>query len=203
MRFFCLLCDSSRTPRHLLVRALPSSSILIHWTPSLAHDTRFNVGVLAEINFSSSRKSWCACRSCARWFHRSCLVVQNARSARRDLIITSSTVVHSATRLSTTPRRLTSLIHFPLLMSVMICWAIGHMIASRFDRMRGICLGSIFFALIAPVRPLGLAPKGLDSSVAHRLCTRSAHDHSHTLLSNALFSSAPAFRPYHHWKSSM
>ena len=42
----------------------------------------------------SSRKSWCACRSCAGWFYRSCLVVRNARSARRDLIITSSTVVH-------------------------------------------------------------------------------------------------------------
>ena len=25
----------------------------------------------------SSRKSWFACRSCARWFHRSCLVVRN------------------------------------------------------------------------------------------------------------------------------
>ena len=48
----------------------------------------------------SSRKSWCACRSCARWFHRSCLVVRNARSSRQDLIITSSTVVHSG-RLAT------------------------------------------------------------------------------------------------------
>jgi len=54
------------------------------------------------------------------------------------------------------------------------------------------------------LRILGLAPKGLDSStVAHRLCTRSVHDRSHTLLSNSLYSSAPAFRPYHHWKSSM
>ena len=45
---------------------------------------------------------------------------------------------------------------------------------------------------------------GLDSStVAHRLCTRSAHDHSHTHLSNELYSSAPAFRPNHHWRSSM
>jgi len=42
-----------------------------------------------------SRKSSCACRSCARWFHRSCFVVPNAGSTRRDLIITSNTVVLS------------------------------------------------------------------------------------------------------------
>jgi len=48
----------------------------------------------------SSRKSMCACLSCARWFHRSCFAVLNARSARRDLTITSSTVVHSG-RLAT------------------------------------------------------------------------------------------------------
>ena len=48
----------------------------------------------------SSRKSWCACQSCARWFHRFCLVARHARSARRDLLITSSTVVHSG-RLAT------------------------------------------------------------------------------------------------------
>jgi len=46
------------------------------------------------------------------------------------------------------------------------------------------------------------APKGLDSStVAHRLCTISAYDRSHTLLTNALYSSAPAFRPNHRWKN--
>ena len=33
--------------------------------------------------------------------------------------------------------------------------------------------------------------------------TRLVHDRSHTLLTNALYSSALAFRPYHHWKSSM
>jgi len=50
----------------------------------------------------SSRKSWCACRSCARWFYRSCLVVRKAKSTRRDLIIRimSSTFVHSG-RLAT------------------------------------------------------------------------------------------------------
>jgi len=48
----------------------------------------------------SSRKSLCACLSCAHWFHLSCFVVLNARSARRDLIITSSTVVYSG-RLAT------------------------------------------------------------------------------------------------------
>ena len=59
------------------------------------------------------------------------------------------------TRLSTTHWRPFSLIHFSSLMSVMTCWAIGRMIASSFDWMRGICLGSIFFALIAPARPPG------------------------------------------------
>ena len=43
----------------------------------------------------SSWKSWCACQSCARWYHCSCFVPRNARSARRDSIITSSTVIHS------------------------------------------------------------------------------------------------------------
>ena len=42
-----------------------------------------------------------------------------------------------------THRRPTSLIHFPSLMSVMICWAIGRMIASSFDWMRGM-LGIYF-----------------------------------------------------------
>jgi len=55
MRFFCFLCDNSRTARHLLVRALPNSSILIHCIPSLAHDSRVDVGLLAEINFSCRR----------------------------------------------------------------------------------------------------------------------------------------------------
>ena len=97
-------------------------------------------------------------------------------------------------------RRPISLIHFPSLISVMICWAIGRMIASSFDWMRGVCLGSIFFALIALVRPPGSRAQGLDSStVAHRLCAISAHDRSHTLLPNALYSSAPVFQPYHHW----
>ena len=78
-------------------------------------------------------------------------------------------------------------------MSVMICWAIGLMIASSFNWMRGICLGSIFFALIAPVQPPGSRAPGLDSStVAHRFCTISTHDHFHTLLPNALYSLAPA-----------
>ena len=55
VRFFCFLFDSSRTARHLLVRALPNSSILIHCTPSVTCDTRFEVGLLVEINFSCRR----------------------------------------------------------------------------------------------------------------------------------------------------
>jgi len=42
----------------------------------------------------SSRKSLCVCRF-TRWFHGSCFVVLNARFARRDWIISSSTVLHS------------------------------------------------------------------------------------------------------------
>ena len=65
-------------------------------------------------------------------------------------------------------------------------------------------LGIIFFAWSLLFGLLGLAPKCHNSStVAHRLCMISAHGRSHTLLPNALYSSAPTFRPYHHWKSSM
>ena len=106
-----------------------------------------------------------------------------------------------ATQLQTTHRRPISLIHFPLFMSVMICWAIGRMIASSFDR---ICFGSIFSPWSLLFGLLGLAPKSLDSStVAHRWCTISTHERSHTLLPNALYSSAPAFRPFNYWKKSM
>ena len=42
-KFFCLLFDSSRTARHLFVRALPNSSIRIHCIPSAAWDTRVEV----------------------------------------------------------------------------------------------------------------------------------------------------------------
>ena len=55
VRFFCFLCDSSRTARHLLVRALPNSSILIHCTPSVAFDTRVDAGFLVEVNFICRR----------------------------------------------------------------------------------------------------------------------------------------------------
>ena len=65
-----------------------------------------------------------------------------------------------ATRLSITHWRPISLIHFPLLMSVMICWAIVRMIASSFDWVRGIWFGSIFPALITPVRPPGSRAQG-------------------------------------------
>jgi len=51
------------------------------------------------------------------------------------------------TRLSTTHQRPISLIHFPSLMSVLICWAIVRMIASSFHWMRGIFFRSIFFRL--------------------------------------------------------
>ena len=73
-----------------------------------------------------------------------------------------------ATRLSTTHRRPISLIQFPSLMSMMICWAIGRMIASSFDWMCSICFWSIIVALMAPVQPPGSRAPGLDSStVAH------------------------------------
>jgi len=73
-------------------------------------------------------------------------------------------------------------------------WAIGRMIASSFDWMRGICFGSMCSPWSLLFGILGLAPWGLDSStVAHRLCRISTHDRSHTLLPNALYSSAPAF----------
>jgi len=52
VRFFYFLFDSSRTARHLLVRALPNSSILIHCTPSVACDTRVEVGFLVQVIFS-------------------------------------------------------------------------------------------------------------------------------------------------------
>jgi len=60
VRFFCFLCDSSRTARHLLVRALPNSSILIHCIPSVAWDTRVEVEFLVEVKFSckSSFSRW-------------------------------------------------------------------------------------------------------------------------------------------------
>ena len=49
VRFFCFSFDSSRTARHLLVRALPNSSILIHCIPSVTWDTRVEVGFLVEV----------------------------------------------------------------------------------------------------------------------------------------------------------
>ena len=52
-----------------------------------------------------------------------------------------------ANHLWTTYWRPISLTHFPLLMQVIICWAIERMIVSNFDWMRCICLGSIFFCL--------------------------------------------------------
>jgi len=108
------------------------------------------------------------------------------------------------TQLSTTHRRPISLIHFPSLMPLMICWAIGRMIALSFEWMRGICFGSFFWPWSLLFGLLGLAPKGLDSStVADWLCTISTHDRSCMLLPNALYSSTLAFRPCHHWKNSM
>jgi len=53
--FFCLLFDNSRTARHLLVRALPNSSILIHCIPSVTWDTRVEVGFLVEVKFFCKR----------------------------------------------------------------------------------------------------------------------------------------------------
>ena len=55
VRFFCLLFDSSRTARHLLVRALPNSSILIHCIPSVTWDTRVEVGFLVKVKFFCKR----------------------------------------------------------------------------------------------------------------------------------------------------
>ena len=49
--FFCFLFDSSCTARHLLVRALPNSSILIHCIPSVTWDTRVEVGFLVGLKF--------------------------------------------------------------------------------------------------------------------------------------------------------
>jgi len=60
MRFSCFLFDSSRTARHLLVRALLSSSIRIHCIPSVAWDTRVQVEFLVEVKFfcKSSLIKW-------------------------------------------------------------------------------------------------------------------------------------------------
>jgi len=60
VRFFCLLFDSSRTARHLLVRALPNSSILIHCNSSVVWDTRVEVGFLVKVKFfcKSSFSRW-------------------------------------------------------------------------------------------------------------------------------------------------
>ena len=111
-----------------------------------------------------------------------------------------------ATRLSTIHRRHISLIHFPSLMSMMIC-QVGQLSAwlPRVLIECAVFAGDHFFLLWSLLFGLlGLAPKGLDSStVAHRLCTISAHDRSHTLLTNALYSSAPALRPYDDSKNSM
>jgi len=115
-----------------------------------------------------------------------------------------------ATRLSS--------IEFPSLMSVMICWAIGRMIAARFDSTRGICLGSFFFRLdrsclaswILHSRVSIAQQLLIDCARYQRMIVRTRsypmhctlrHDRSHTLLPNALYSSAPAFRSYHHWKN--
>ena len=51
MRFFCFLFGNSRTARHLLVRALPNSSIRIHCIPSVAWDTPVEVEFLVEVKF--------------------------------------------------------------------------------------------------------------------------------------------------------
>ena len=55
MRFFCFLFGNSRTARHLLVRALPNSSIRIHCIPSVAWDTRVEVEFLVEVKFFCKR----------------------------------------------------------------------------------------------------------------------------------------------------
>jgi len=59
-RFFCFLFDSSRTARHLFVRALPNSSIRIHCIPSVAWDTRVEVEFLVKVKFfcNSSLINW-------------------------------------------------------------------------------------------------------------------------------------------------
>jgi len=55
VRFFCFLFDNSRTARHLLVRALPNSSIRIHCIPAVAWDTRVEVEFLVEVKFTCKR----------------------------------------------------------------------------------------------------------------------------------------------------
>jgi len=59
-RFFCFLFESSRTARHLFVRALPNSSMRIHCIPSVAWDTRVGVGFLVKVKFfcNSSLINW-------------------------------------------------------------------------------------------------------------------------------------------------
>jgi len=49
--FSCFLFGSSRTARHLFVRALPNSSIRIHCIPSVAWDVRVTVGFFIEVEF--------------------------------------------------------------------------------------------------------------------------------------------------------
>jgi len=50
-KFFCFLFGSSRTARHLLVRALPNSSIRIHCIPSAVWDTRIGFEFLVKVKF--------------------------------------------------------------------------------------------------------------------------------------------------------
>ena len=49
--FFCFLFGSSRTARHLFVRALPTSSIQIHCIPYVAWDVQVTVGFLIEVEY--------------------------------------------------------------------------------------------------------------------------------------------------------
>jgi len=50
-RFLCFLFDSSRTARHLFVRALPNSSIRIHCIPSVAWGMPVEVWFLVKVKF--------------------------------------------------------------------------------------------------------------------------------------------------------
>ena len=50
-KFFYFLFGSSRTARHLFVRALPNSSLRIHCTPSTACGARVEVKFLVRVKF--------------------------------------------------------------------------------------------------------------------------------------------------------
>jgi len=70
VRSSCFLFDSSRTARRLLFRALPNSSILNYCIPSVAWDTRVEVGFLVKVKFfcKSSFSRWGIVPRVPLWF---------------------------------------------------------------------------------------------------------------------------------------